>query len=216
MSEEFEVEKLDAPLVVHKKSDASYKELESPEISMNETRVEDTSPTLKRHRFRKTESEKANKSFVFFLAIIVIAVGISILYATGGLDVKKDVETTTEQTTTQAVTSIEDSYEGTIVIKNRFIFVNGYEVKGIAGLQKALKYEDVSTTAYLIIDENADSDFLNNEILPILMDMGFYGEDTEITHKESTGLVAYDETTTTTTTTTTKKAKSTTQVDEEE
>ncbi len=216
MSEDFEVEKLDAPLVVHKPSDASYKKAESPEVTMNDTRVEDNAPTLKRHRFQKTESEKANKSFVFFLAIIVIAVGIGILYATGGLNFSKSEVTTTAPSTTEEVTSIEEVYDGTIVIKNRFIFVDGYEVDGIKGLQNELKYVDKSTTAYIIIDEGADASYLNDEILPVLMNLGFYGEDTEITHKESTGLIAYDETTTTTTTTTTtKKVTKTTKNSEE-
>ena len=59
-----------------------------------------------------------------------------------------------------------------------------------------MRYVDKSTTAYTIIDENADSNFLNNNVLPILLDMGFYDENTNIVHQGHTGLMAKDETTT--------------------
>ena len=65
-----------------------------------------------------------------------------------------------------------------------------------------MRYVDKSTTAYTIIDENADPNFLNNNVLPMLLDMGFYDKNTNIVHQGYTGLMAKDETTTTTTTTT--------------
>ena len=200
---------LDNPLVVHRKGDASYKENANP-VQMNETHTEDKGVTLRRHRFRK--EKKSHGGLIAVLVIIVILAGaFSALYFTGNIRFLNS-ETTTKKSvsTTEATTSNEEAYQGTIVIKNTYIFVNGVEVNGIQGLQKALEYEEKSTTAFTIIDEDANSDFLNYEVLQILQQMGFYGEDTVITHKESTGLIAEAETTTlppepTTTATTTKK-----------
>lgn len=188
-------ELLDPPLVVHKKSDASYQQT-AVEVDMNETRVEDDGPTLTRHRFKKIESQKGNKSFVLFLAVFVVAVSICVLFFTGNISFDKEEKTTQKPSTTQSTTTIEQAYEGTIVIKDMYIFVDGVEVDGIEGLQNQLKYEDANTTAYVIVDENANADYLNDEILPVLMQLGFYGDDTEITHKVSTGLIANEETTT--------------------
>ena len=203
---------LDSPLVVHKKGDASYKESKSY-VEMNETHAEDDTPTLNRHRFRK--EHKGHRGLIIVLVIIVVLSGVfAALYYTGNIRFTNQETTKAKKTTqTETVTSLEEQYKNTIVIKDTYIFVDGVEVNGIQGLQKALEYEDKSTTAYTIIDENANSDFLNFEVLQILQQMGFYGSDTVITHKESTGLIAYEETTTLppeTTKSTTKKAKKTT------
>ena len=223
-----ESERLDNPLVVHKKGDASYDDSVNA-VEMNDTHTDDDSPTLTRHRFRK--EKKGHGGLVAVLIIIVILAGaFSALYVTGNIKFLNNNETTTvkKTTTTEASTSIEELYKGTIVIKDTYIFVDGSEVKGIEGLQKALEYEDKSTTAYTIIDENANSDFLNYDVLQILEQMGFYGEDTVITHKTKTGLIAEAETTTLppettkskkskkskTTKKTTAKAKSTTKSQE--
>ena len=50
MADEIKEEKLDSPLVVHKKGDASYQE-EGNEVSMQNTHVDEDSdaPTLERH-----------------------------------------------------------------------------------------------------------------------------------------------------------------------
>ena len=201
-----EPEKLANPLVVHKKGDASYDE-SAPAVEMNDTHIEDDSPTLVRHRFRK--ERKSHGGLIAVLVIIVIVAGVfSALYVTGNIKfLNKETTTAKKVTTTEASTSIEDLYKGTIVVKGTYLFVDGVEVNGIEGLQKALEYEDKSTTAYTIIDEDANSDFLNFEVLQILEQMGFYGKDTVITHKESTGLIAEAETTTLPPETTTKKAK---------
>ena len=103
-------------------------------------------------------------------------------------DYKKPVTTTTQTTT-----SLQEAYKNTIVVKGTYIFVDGVEVDGIEGLQDALKYEDQSTTRYTIIDEDADSIFLNDNVLPILQSMKFYDKNTKITHKESTGLMSKEE-----------------------
>ena len=196
---------LESPLVVHKKGDASYKE--SAAVQMNDTHIEEEKTTLRRHRFKK--EKRGYGGLIAVLMIIVICAGtFAALYFTGNIRFNKETTTKKATTTTEAVTTLEEAYKGTIVVKDTFIFVDGVEVNGVQGLEKALKYVDKSTTAYTIIDENANSDFLNFEILQLLTQLGFYDENTVITHKESTGLIAEAETTTlppeTTTTTTTK------------
>ena len=71
MADEIKEEKLDSPLVVHKKGDASYQE-EGNEVSMQNTHVDEDSdaPTLERHRFKK---EKKKKKWPYVLAVIVVA-----------------------------------------------------------------------------------------------------------------------------------------------
>ena len=209
-SEEIKEEsaELESPLVVHKKGDASYKE--SAAVQMNDTHIEDEKPTLRRHRFKK-EKRGYGGLIAFLIIVVIIAGAFSALYLTGNIRfTKQTTSAKSNTTTTERVTTIEEAYQGTIVVKDVYIFVNGVEVDGIQGLQKALEYEEKSTTAYTIIDENANPDFLNFEILQLLQQMGFYDENTVITHKESTGLIAEAETTTlppeTTTTTTTEPA----------
>lgn len=197
MSENLEKDKLDSPLVVHKKSDASYEETAS-EISMHETHIDDEGPTLERHRFRKTKKNKNSKGLVFIIIIVVIAAVFTALYFTGNItfDKKETSSVSSTSSTTESTTNLKDEYQNTIVIKNTYIFVNGDEVNGIEGLQSAIKYDTPNPLAYKIIDENANSDFLNYEVLSILEKMGFYNESTVITHIESTGLIAKEETTT--------------------
>ena len=199
--------KLDNPLVVHKKSDASYEE-SSAIIEMNDTHSEDDEQTLRRHRFKK-EKKGHGKLIAFLIILVVLCSAFAALYLTGNITFNSRTETTTKKvTTTEATTTLEELYQGTIVVKDTYIFVDGVEVDGIKGLQKALEYEDKSTSKFTIIDEAANPDFLNFEVLPILEQLGFYGTDTVITHKESTGLIAEAETTTLPEeTTTTKKVK---------
>lgn len=201
-------EQLDSPLVVHKKSDASYQDTAS-EIVMNETHTEDDGPTLERHRFRK-DSKKGNKGWIVLVIIIIIAAVFAGLYYGGVIkfDNNKTTASTTESTTESTTLSLQEQYKGTIVVKGTYIFVDGVEVDGINGVQKKIKYDDPSTTAYKIIDEGANSDFLNYNLLPLLQSMGFYGEDTVITHIESTGLMAKAEIAAQQTSAETKKAKS--------
>lgn len=184
---------LDSPLVVHKKSDASYQETAS-EIVMNETHTEDDGPTLERHRFKK-DSKKGSKGWIVLVVIIIIAAVFAGLYYGGVIKFDKNNTTasTTESTTESTTLSLQEQYKGTIVVKGTYIFVDGSEVDGLNGLQKKIKYDDPSPTAYKIIDEGANNDFLNYNILPLLQSMGFYGEDTVITHIESTGLMSKDE-----------------------
>ncbi len=193
----------DNPLVVHKKSDASYAEPSAN--AMNETHTDEERPTLVRHRFRK-EQKSHGKAIVILAVIVVLAAVFAALYITGNITFgPKETTTKKKATTTEAVTTLEEKYDGTIVVKGIYLFVNGTEVDGIIGLQDALKYEEPSDTAYKIIVENENSDFLNFEVLKILEEMGFYGKETEIEHIASTGLIAAAETTTLPPETTTKK-----------
>lgn len=184
-------EHLDNPLVVHNKNDASYQN--SNEIEMNETLVIEETNTLKRHRFRKDKSKNKNNSGIIFLIIIlVLVVAFCVLYFTGNFSFKnKNDEELNKQTTTQieSTTSFEQAYKGTIVIKDTYIFVDGYEVNGIEGMQDAISFLEPSTTAFVIINDGANDTFLNNEILPVLMKLGFYDEKTDIKHSSEPELV---------------------------
>lgn len=197
--------KLDSPLVVHIKGDASYEE-DTSAFEMNETHTDEERPTLMRHRFRKEKKSKKGV-FVFLFIVFALAGVLAGLYFTGNITFNGREEPTTEvvETTTETTTSIEENYKGKIVIKDIYIFVDGEEVDGIQGLQNALKYVDPSPTAYEIIDEHANSDILNGEVLLILEKMGFFDSTTQIKHIEKTGLIAEAETTTLPPETTTKK-----------
>ena len=59
MADEIKEERLDSPLVVHKKDDASYQET-AGEISMSATHTDEESgdtPTLERQRFKKKKKK---------------------------------------------------------------------------------------------------------------------------------------------------------------
>jgi hypothetical protein len=218
--------KLESPLIVHKKSDASYEETAN-NLEMNETHTDEERPTLIRHRFKKDPKKKHRGLKIFVVVIVVIAVVFAVLYYTGNITFdSKNTTTKPTVSTTETTTSIEQAYQGKIVIKNTYIFVDGVEVDGIDGLQKALKYQDPSPTAYEIVIEGSaddfDDSFYNYEIYPVLQDLGFIDESTVVTHIVSTGLVADEETTTETTTkkdttkkSTTKKDKTTTDTKDE-
>ncbi|MFR5876202.1 MAG: hypothetical protein ACLUFN_06905 [Eubacterium sp.] len=204
--------KLESPLVVHKKSDASYDENAS-NLEMNETHSDEERPTIARHRFKKNPKKKHKGLKLFILFAVIAAAVFAALYYTGHISFDaKQTTTKHKETTSEVTTSLEEAYQGKIVIKNTYIFVDGVEVDGVNGLQNALKYEDASPTAYEIVIEGSSDEFEDNfynyEILPILQSMGFYDESTVVTHIESTGLMAAAETTTVQTTTTTTTVKS--------
>ena len=188
MSDELKEEKLDSPLIVHKKSDASYQDTAS-EAEMNETHSDDEGPTLERHRFKK-KGKKKGKGLVIVIIIVILAAVFAGLYLTGNITFDNNKTTTAASTTKQVETTVNyaEEYKNTIVVKGTDIYVDSQKVDGIEGLQEALKYEEKSTTRYTIIDENADADFLNLEVLSILESMGFYDESTTIKYVDSTGL----------------------------
>lgn len=192
--------KLESPLIVHKKSDASYEENVSA-FEMAETHNDEERPTLTRHRFKKSNKQKHRGLKIFIVIIVISAAVFAALYYTGNITFNtKETTIKPTQTTTEATTTLEEAYLGKIVVKNTYIFVDGVEVDGIKGLQNALKYSDPSPTAYEIVIEGTsqefNDDFYNYEVLPILQNLGFYGESTVVTHIESTGLTAAAETTT--------------------
>ena len=66
---------LEPPLVVHKKSDTSYDNNNNSVLEMNDTHIDDTKPTLTRHRFKKDDKKKGKGAVVvIFIAVVVVAV----------------------------------------------------------------------------------------------------------------------------------------------
>lgn len=203
-----ELEQLESPLIVHKLTDASYQQTAS-ELTMEDTHTDDDGPTLERHRFRKVPKKNRNGIKIVLLLVVIAVAVLAGLYYGGVIDFGKESETTkpVSEATAESTTSLEQAYEGKIVVKGTFIFVDGVEVDGIEGLQNALKYVDPSPTAYEIVKEDANADFLNYDILPLMKNMGFYDENTVISTIVSTGLIAEEEKTTVPTTKKNNKKK---------
>ena len=186
--------KLDNPLIVHKESDASYED-DTANFEMEKTHNDEAKPTLARHRFKK-EEKKRGGAFAVLLLVLVICAGVFAgLYYSGNLPFGKEEETTTKVTTTEATTTIQQKYEGTIVFKGTYIFIDGEEVNGIEGMMDELKYLDPSPTKYEFIFENVDDKFYNYDVLPVLTDLGFYGKETKTKTVKKTGLMSSKEAT---------------------
>lgn len=165
MDDELMEEKLDNPLVVHKESDASYQEMAS-EVSMSNTHTDEDvdAPTLERHRFRK-EKKKKKWPFVLVILIAAVVVILIVLFNKGYISTPQE---TTESTTRKSYTTQEENkFEGIITVKGTYIFFEGEEVDGIRGLERKVKYLDAGTS-FIVQDEKADSNFLNDNVLPIL------------------------------------------------
>ena len=177
-------EKLDNPLVVHNKNDASY-ENSDENLTMSKTHTKQEGPTLERHRFKKDRSKSSKKFLAFVIIVLILAVAFCVLYFTGNISFNSNKTTATTETTTETTTTLE---------QNTYIFVDGEEVEGIEGMQEALRLQEPSTTAYTIINDSADTNFIDNEVVPVLLDMGFYDENTNVTHK-STALIPSELTT---------------------
>lgn len=190
MEEEIREEVLDNPLVVHKKSDASYIENLS-DSAMNLTHTDDDSdeiPTLERHRFKKKKKNKKWQWVVIALIAVAVAVCCA-LYYSGVLGGNR--EETTQTTRKYYVTQKSEDFKGIITVKGTYIFFEGEEIDGIEGLDRAVKYLD-SGQKFIVQDEKADEDFLNFQILSTLSK---YNIDYEITHIVSSGLISKYETT---------------------
>lgn len=189
---------LEPPLVVHKKSDTSYDNNNNSVLEMNDTHIDDTKPTLTRHRFKKDDKKKGKGAVVvIFIAVVVVAV-FAALYFTGNIPLSNSKSNSQSSSqTSETTTSLQQKYAGTIVVKGMYIFVDGTEVDGIQGLTESLKYLDKSTTAYEIIIEGTqnsyESSYYNSDILGCLTQLGFYGDDTKVEHVDSTGLMSKDE-----------------------
>lgn len=182
MEDEIREERLDSPLVVHKKDDASYQET-AGEIDMNVTHEDEdiNMPTLERHRFRK--EKKSHNGVWIFIAIIAIAVAVVCALVYSGKISFKEKETTTQPERTY-VSQEENKFEGIITIKGTYIFFEGTEVNGLSGLEREIKYLDPGTK-FTVQDEDADSKFLNDDVLSMLSK---YEIDYKITHIVSSGL----------------------------
>ncbi|MGN1123026.1 MAG: hypothetical protein ACI4RR_01680 [Eubacterium sp.] len=191
MEEEIKEEILDSPLIVHKKTDASYQETAS-EVGMQTTHIDEDSsdePTLERHRFKKKKKKK--KWPYVLIALIVIAVAVlAVLFNKGVISLHQKESTTAPRKsyTTQA----ENKFENTITIKGTYLFFEGQEIDGIGELEREIKYLDKGTK-FVVQDENANSDFLNFEVLSLLSK---YEMEYDITHIVSSGLTSFYEITT--------------------
>ena len=190
MADEIKEERLDSPLVVHKKDDASYQET-AGEISMSATHTDEESgdtPTLERHRFRKKKKKKKAPYIILVLVAVAAAVICALIY-NGVIPVKPNETTST--TRKSYTTQQENKFEGIITVKGTYIFFEGEEVDGINGLEDEIKYLDEGTS-FVVQDENAESNFLNFEVLDVLTR---YNIKYEVTHIVSSGLVSKYETT---------------------
>lgn len=188
---ENEKDKLQSPLIVHKKTDASYQDNAS-EVDVDITHIETESATLERHRFKK--EQKKSKTPVIIAVILLIAVAITAyLYFGKGIDfgIGKD-ETTTEEATTAYYTPEENKYDGIITVKGSYLFFEGEELNGIEDLISEIKYLDEGTS-FIVQDEGADSTFLNEEVLTTLTN---YNISYEVKYIISSGLISQYETTT--------------------
>lgn len=184
-------ERLESPLVVHKASDASYKETAN-EVDVDVTHVETESATLERHRFKR--EQKKSKAPVVIVTIIIIALAVcAYLYFGKGIDfgIGKD-ETTTEAPTTAYYTPEENPFAGIITVKGTYIFFEGEEVDGVEGLISEIKYLDEGTS-FIVQDEGADQTLLNEEVLTTLTN---YGITYEVKYIISSGLLSQYEATT--------------------
>lgn len=188
MSNEYNDEHLDSPLVVHKVTDASYRETENI-VDVNITHIEEETATLERHRFKK-EKKSSKWPVVITFLVVVIAV-FCYLYFSGTIGNFAGNETTTAPVS-ENYTLPENLYEGIITVKGTYIFFEGEEVDGIEGLTREIRYLDAGTQ-FVVQDDDADDTFLNEEVLPLLSDYGI--NVTEIRPVMSSGLTSKYETT---------------------
>lgn len=189
MSNEYNDEHLDSPLVVHKVTDASYRETENI-VDVNITHIEEETATLERHRFKK--EKKSSKWPVIITFLVVVIAVFCYLYFSGTIGNFAGNETTTAPVS-ENYTVPENPYEGIITVKGTYIFFEGEEVDGIEGLTREIRYLDAGTQ-FVVQDDNADDTFLNEEVLPLLSDYGI--DVTEVRYVVSSGLTSKYETTT--------------------
>ncbi len=188
MSEDFE-DKLDSPFVVHKETDASYEEYDN-ELDVNITHIEENGATLERHRFKKTK--KKSKAPYFICALIVVAAVVAGLYYGGIIPNFFEKETTVPEESENNVSTTEaNKFEGVITVKGTYLFFEGKEINGTEELINEVKYIGTDKK-FIVQDENADSNYLNNEILPVLTS---YNIQYEVKYIISSGLVSSKETT---------------------
>lgn len=168
MSAEFEEEKLDSPLIVHKVTDASYIDT-AVKVDVEYTHGDDGDATLERHRFKKVKKKKKWPYFLM-LAVVIVAV-ICAFYFRGTKDPVEEYPTDPSNDNSVTI-NIEDRFDNVITVKGTYIFFEGTEVEGLNGLEKEIKYLD-KNTVLTVQDESADIMFLDDEILPLLDSYGF-------------------------------------------
>lgn len=168
MSAEFEEEKLDSPLIVHKVTDASYIDT-AVKVDVEYTHGEDGNATLERHRFKRV---KKKKKWPYFLMLALIIVAVAVAFYFNGTKEPVDNKTTEPNEGNSITINIEDRFNNVITVKGTYIFFEGEEVDGLNGLEKEIKYLDKGTVL-TVQDESADQLFLANEILPLLDSYGF-------------------------------------------
>ena len=190
MEEEIKEEKLDSPLVVHKKSDASYQEAQT-EVEMQTTHIDEDSdaPTLERHRFKKV---KKKKKWPYVLAVLIVALIVVLTVMFNNGTIKLPQHQTTSETKKSYTTEAPNSLADTITVKGTYLFYEGNELDDIGALEREIKYQDENKT-FTVQDEHADSNFLNKEVLPLLTK---YNMKYNVTYIESSGLISKYETTT--------------------
>lgn len=190
MANDYNDEHLDSPLVVHKVTDASYHETEN-NVDVNATHIEEETATLERHRFKK--EKKSSKWPIVITFLVVVAAVFCYLYFSGSLASLGlgEAQTTTEPET-ENYTIPQNPYDGIITVKGTYIFFEGEEVDGIEGLASQVRYLD-SGTSFVVQDEDADSTFLYEEVIPLLEQ---YGIEPEVRYVVSSGLTSKYETTT--------------------
>lgn len=189
MSDNFD-ETLDSPLVVHKETDASYEE-NNTELNVNITHIDEDTATLERHRFKKVK-KKSKAPYVVCAILIIIAV-LAGLYFGGVIPNFFDNNETTAPVIENSESTTEaNRFEGIITVKGTYLFFEGKEINGTEELISEIKYAD-ENTSFIIQDENADSTFLNDEILPVLTS---YNIQYEVKYIVSSGLMSAKETTT--------------------
>lgn len=168
MSAEFEEEKLDSPLIVHKVTDASYIDT-AVKVDVEYTHNDEGKATLERHRYKKV---KKKKKWPYFLMLAVIIVAVACGFYFRGTKDPVDNKTTDPVTDNNVTINIEDRFNNVITVKGTYIFFEGEEVEGLNGLEKEIKYLDKSNVI-TVQDESADQLFLAEEILPLLDSYGF-------------------------------------------
>lgn len=200
MSDNFD-EKLDSPLVVHKETDASYEE-NNAELDVNITHIDEDTATLERHRFKKVK--KKSKAPYFICIVLIIAAVLAGLYFGGVIpDLFDKNDTTTPSIEKSESTTEENRFKGIITVKGTYLFFEGREINGTEELISEIKYAD-ENTSFVIQDENADSTFLNDEILPVLTS---YNIQYEVKYIVSSGLMSAKETTASTSAVQTSQAQ---------
>lgn len=183
-------ERLESPLVVHKASDASYKETAN-DVDVDITHIETEEATLERHRFKKEKKKSKAPVVVCVLLVIAVCLG-SYFYFVKGINFKKTKDdTTTVPSSTAYYTPDENKFEGIITVKGSYLFFEGEEINGIEDLISEIKYLDEGTS-FIVQDECADSTFLNEEVLTTLTN---YGMTYEVKYVISSGLMSRYETT---------------------